>query len=224
MKDIEFNDMYRDVFPFWSSLSEEDRAYICSTTQYLQYDKAKNIHDGNKCTGAFVVKSGCLRVYIMSDDGREVTLYRLYSGDMCMLSASCVIQAITFDVFVDAEENTECLLINAPVYNSICEKYTEMKIYTLELAVSRFSDVMWSIQELLFKSLDKRLASFLWDETRRTGSDMLKMTHEQIAKYMNSAREVVSRMLKYFASEKIVELSRGGLKIIDSEKLRELAF
>lgn len=98
MKDIEFNNMYKDVFPFWNSLSEEDRAYICSTTQYLQYDKAKNIHDGNKCTGAFVVKSGCLRVYIMSDDGREITLYRLYSGDMCMLSASCVIQVITFDV------------------------------------------------------------------------------------------------------------------------------
>lgn len=224
MKDIELNDMYKDVFPFWDGLSEEDRAYICSTTQYLWYDKSKNIHNGNKCTGAFVVKSGCLRVYIMSDDGREVTLYRLYSGDMCMLSASCVIQAITFDVFVDAEENTECLLINASVYNSICEKYTDMKIYTLELAVSRFSDVMWSVQELLFKSLDKRLASFLWDETRRSGSDTLKMTHEQIAKYMNSAREVVSRMLKYFASEKIVELSRGGLKIIDSEKLRELAF
>lgn len=224
MKDIELNDMYKDVFPFWDGLSEEDRAYICSTTQYLWYDKSKNIHNGNKCTGAFVVKSGCLRVYIMSDDGREVTLYRLYSGDMCMLSASCVIQAITFDVFVDAEENTECLLINAPVYNSICEKYTDMKIYTLELAVSRFSDVMWSVQELLFKSLDKRLASFLWDETRRSGSDTLKMTHEQIAKYMNSAREVVSRMLKYFASEKIVELSRGGLKIIDSEKLRKLAF
>jgi CRP/FNR family transcriptional regulator len=139
-----------------------------------------------------------------------------------MLSASCVLKTVTFDVFVDAEENSECYIINGPAFASVSERNPEIKIYSLELAVSRFSDVMWVMQQVLFMSVDKRLAIFLLDESNRTNSDTITMTHEQIAKYMGSAREVVSRMLKYFANEEIVEVSRKGVKIIDKNRLRQL--
>jgi len=81
---------------------------------------------------------------------------------------------------------------------------------------------MWVMQQILFMSTDKRLAVFLTDEAARTGSSTIGLTHEQIAKYIGSAREVVSRMLKYFSTEGIVEVSRKGIKITDKEKLRQL--
>ena len=168
------------------------------------------------------VRSGCLRVYMMSDNGKDITLYRLHSGDMCMLSASCVLKTITFDVFVDAEEDSCCYTISGPAFMKISDNNPKVRIFALETAVSRFSDVMWVMQQILFMSMDKRLAIFLLDESSRTNSDIISFTHEQIARYMGSAREVVSRMLKYFANEGFVEVSRKGVKILDKKRLREL--
>ena len=210
------------MFPFWDKVSRADRQSICSSSSMVTYQKGTNIHDGNDCAGVFLVQEGCLRMYIMSDEGKDITLYRLHSGDMCMLSASCVIQAITFDVLVDAEEDSRCCVISGPAFAAVTEHNPDVKIFTLEKAVSRFSDVMWVMQQILFMSMDKRLAIFLSDESARTGSDVISLTHEQIARYMGSAREVVSRMLKYFSAEGIVEVSRKGVKIIDKTRLRKL--
>ena len=158
----------------------------------------------------------------MSDEGKDITLYRLHPVDLCVLSASCVLETITFDVFVDAEEECECLVISGTAFSAVSGRNPDVKIFALETAVSRFSDVMWVMQQILFMSMDKRLAIFLSDESARTGSDTIALTHGQIARYMGSAREVVSRMLKYFASEGIVEVSRGGVTILDKKRLRRL--
>ncbi|MBR6557576.1 MAG: Crp/Fnr family transcriptional regulator [Clostridia bacterium] len=218
----EYEKVYSEIFPFWKKITEEDKNYICDNSTAISYMKGSTVHDGNGCSGVIFLKKGCLRLYIMSDEGKEITLYRLHNGEMCMLSASCVIGAITFDVFVDAEEESECYIIPGPVYSYIAENNTDIKIFTLETAVSRFSDVMWAIQQMFFMSVDKRLAVFLLDEAARTGSDTISLTQDQIAKYMGSAREVVSRMLKYFSSEGLVEVSRKGVKIIDKTALRRL--
>lgn len=217
-----FESVFSEIFPFWSELSAGDKSFICDHSLALTYKKGAHVHDGEECSGVIFVKSGCLRIYMMSDDGKDVTLYRLHAGDMCMLSASCVLRSITFDVFADAEENSECYIISGSAYASLSERYPSIKIFTLETAVSRFSDVMWVMQQILFMSVDKRLAIFLLDESARTGSDLLPLTHEQIAKYIGSAREVVSRMLKYFSSEGFVELSRGGVRINNKSALRAL--
>lgn len=142
---------------------------------------------------------------------------------MCMLSASCVLQSITFDIFIDAQQESECCIISGSAFAALSERNTDVKIFSLETANARFSDVMWVMQQILFMSMDKRLAIFLSDESARIGSDTIPLTHEQIAKYMGSAREVVSRMLKYFSGEGIVEVSRKGVKIIDKKRLRSLA-
>lgn len=218
-----FEPVFRDTFPFWNKIDEGERDYICNNTVALSYPKGANVHDSSECSGVFFIRSGCLRVYIMSEDGKDITLYRLHLGDMCMLSASCVLQSITFDVFIDAEEASECYVIGGPAFAAVAERNPDIKIFALEIAVSRFSDVMWVMQQILFMSMDKRLAIFLIDESSRFDCDVIELTHEQIARYMGSAREVVSRMLKYFASEGIVEVSRKGVRILDRKRLRSIA-
>lgn len=222
MSDMILQSVYKEIFPFWEKISDSDREYLYQNSYGITYPKGKNIHDGDECSGVILVRSGSLRLYIMSEEGKEITLYRLYKGDLCMLSASCVLDAITFDVFVDAEEDSECFVISGTAFAAVSQRNPDVRIFALETAVRRFSDVMWVIQQILFMSMDKRLAIFLSDEATRTSSDTLTLTHGQIARYMGSAREVVSRMLKYFASEGIVEVSRGGITILNKERLRKL--
>ncbi|MBE6615130.1 MAG: Crp/Fnr family transcriptional regulator [Ruminococcaceae bacterium] len=222
MENCVFSSVYGEVFPFWECLSPEDRDVLCRSSFLLPFEKGTVIHDGSECTGVILVKSGCLRVCMLSEEGKEITLYRLYSGDICILSASCVLQNITFDVFVSAEEDSECCVIGGCAFAQLSERVPEVKIYALEATVSRFSDVMWVMQQILFMSIDKRLAIFLLDESSKTGSDTIKLTHEQIARYMGSAREVVTRMLRYFASEGIVEVTRKGVILLDKPRLRSL--
>lgn len=222
MPDRKLENIYEEIFPFWGKISDTDRDYICLNSHLITYPKGKNIYNGEECFGVVIVRSGSLRLYMMSDEGKDITLYRLHKGDLCMLSASCVLDAVTFDVFVDAEEDSECCVVSGPAFAAVSERNPDIRIFALETAVSRFSDVMWVMQQILFMSMDKRLAIFLLDESARTGSDTLKLTHGQIARYMGSAREVVSRMLKYFASEGIVEAARGGVTILDRNRLRKL--
>ena len=216
-------ELFRLSFPFWDHMNEQDQQTFLRSSHYIQFEKGTNIHDGNECTGVILIRTCSLRLYLLSEEGKEITLYRLFPGDLCMLSASCVLNSITFDVFIDAEEDSECVVVGGCAYEEISNRMPEVKIFTYETALSRFSDVMWVMQQILFMSMDKRLAIFLLDECAKTGSDTVKLTHEQIAKYMGSAREVVSRMLKYFASEGMVVSSRSdGIKILDKKKLRQL--
>lgn len=219
----ELTELFEETFPFWEKMSETDKETFLRSSQSVNFKKGTNIHDGNECTGVIMVKSGSLRMYLLSEEGKEITLYRLSPGEICIFTASCVLEAITFDVFVDSEENSECVVVGGCAYEDLARRMPEAKIFALECAISRFSDIMWVMQQILFMSMDKRLAIFLLDEANKNGSDTVKLTHEQIAKYMGSAREVVSRMLKYFASEGIVSSSRSeGIRILDKKKLRSL--
>lgn len=214
---------FASVFPFWDKLSDDDRALLCRYAVQSNFSRGTNIHGGTgECTGAIVVKSGCVRAYLLSEEGREITLYRLYPGDICMLSASCVLQSITFDVMVDADADCECVILNGKILSEVSARNVYVKNFALETAVSRFSDVMWVMQQILFMSFDKRLAIFLMDELSKSGGDTVKLSYEQIAKYMGSAREVVSRMMKYFTTEGIAEKTRDGIHILDKPKLRNL--
>lgn len=159
---------YKEIFPFWDRIPEADREYICQNSYMVTYPKGKNIHDGSECSGVIIVRSGSIRLYMMSDEGKEITLYRLHSGDMCMLSASCVLEAITFEVFLDVEEDSECYVISGPAFAAVAKRNPDIKIFALETAVGRFSDVMWVMQQILFMSMDKGLLfSFLMNPQGR---------------------------------------------------------
>ena len=215
--------LFEKSFPFWNNLSDDDKAILINSSHDVKFGKGYNIHDGNECTGIILVKSGSLRLYILSEDGKEITLSRLFAGDMCIISAGCVFNSLTFDVFVDSEENSECVILAGCAFEDVSYRLPEVKIFALEAALSLFSNVMWVMQQILFVRMDKRLALFLLEEAQKNDSENIKLTHEQIAKYVGSAREVISRMLKYFVSENIISASRAdGIRIIDKERLREL--
>lgn len=223
MMDSKNKNFIIEILTFWDKLNSREQELILNNTNYRLYGKGENVHGlENDCTGILLIKSGELRTYMLSEDGREITLYRLYKGDVCILSASCILENITFDVFIDAEQDSEVLIINPVTFQKICAENIFAENFSYQKTVERFSDVMWAMQQILFMSFDKRLAVFLLDEASKNGSDSISLTHEQIAKYVGSAREVVSRMLKYFETEGIVRLHRGGLKIVDKKKLKNL--
>jgi len=210
--------------PFWRSTNDSQKASITSAAKHEHYPKGYTLHNGDMdCIGVLIVKSGMLRTYITSEEGRQVTLYRLKEGDICILSASCVLKTITFDVSIEAEVDCDVIQISSFAYSALSEQNIQVELFSYKLATERFSDVMWAMQQILFKSFDKRLAAFLLDESVKEKNDTIHMTHEQIAKYLGTAREVVTRMLKYFSTEGLVSLSRGDVTITDKVKMKSLA-
>lgn len=221
---INIEERLASFLPFWSHLTGEEQARLVAGTQLRHFKRNSVVYDGSgDCLGVLCILSGQLRTYMLSENGREITLYRLYGGDVCVLAASCVLESITFDVAIDAQEDTQLLLIQTSVFRALSEQNIYVKCFGYEQSTERFSDVMWAMQQILFMDADRRLAIFLWDETRKTGSDELHMTQNRIAQNMGSAREVVTRLLKYFVSEGVVELFRGGIRVVDREKLGRLA-
>lgn len=173
------------------------------------------------CKGLMAVRSGQLRTYILSDEGREVTLFRVYANDVCVLSASCLMDSIEFDVLIEATDRTEVLVIPSLCLNQIIKSNPYVELYLYKSATEKFSEVMWTMQQILFQKIDQRVARFLWDESMRNHHDELQMTHDEIAKYIGSAREVVTKVLKYLAEHQAVELRRGKIIILDKEKLKK---
>lgn len=211
-----------DIFPFWSDLNAADQKLMKDSIQIEKYNKGMMIHrcDQN-CKGLLSVSKGQLRIYILSEEGREVTLYRVHEREVCVLSASCLMDSIAFDVLIEAAEDTEVLVLPASSLNQILARNPAVELYLYKTAAENFSDVMWMMQQILFMKIDQRVAQFLWDEMIHKDSTVLKITHDEIARYIGSAREVVTKVMKYFAQEGAVELTRGKVEIKDKNKLRE---
>ena len=214
---------FQSIFPVWNKLNAIQKNRILGGLITRKVKKGTLIHNGSMdCTGLLLVKSGQLRAYILSDEGREITIYRLFDMDMCLFSASCMMRSIQFEVTIKAEKDTELWVIPAEIYKSIMEESAPVANYTNELMAARFSDVMWLMEQAMWKSLDKRVAAFLLEESTIEGTNELKITHETIANHLGSHREVITRMLRYFQNEGMVRLSRGTVIILDERKLEEL--
>lgn len=223
MPSIDIRSVLTDALPFWKDLTPDQQDYLVSSSSGKTFKKNQTIHSADtECIGMLLVTSGSLRVYMLSEEGKDITLYRIHAGETCILSASCVLKSITFDVFIDAVEDCEVLQISAPSISAVMKQNIYVECYAYKMATERFSDVMWAMRQIFFMSFDKRLAIFLLDESSASHSDEIKMTHEQIARLMGDAREVVTRMLKYFSTEGYVELSRGTVKIINKNALKKL--
>ena len=210
----------QDFFPFWNRLSSTWQKRLEDSATLRTYKKNAVIHQGRQnCLGLLLLLQGQVRAYIITEEGRELTLYRLFERDICLFSASCVFNSIQFDVFISADQDTSLLHIPPEIYRECIEECAPAAMYTNELMASRFSEVMWVLDQILSKKLDARLAAFLLEEAELSGTKCLAITHEQIANHLGSAREVITRMLKYFQSEGLVSLSRGHVDIIDETAL-----
>jgi len=209
----------KEYLPFWGDLKKEEQGLVIDNMKSLTFKWGSFLHTGLNCTGLILVKSGQLRVFIISDTGKEITLYRLFDRDICILSASCLFKNINFEVHVEAIEDSEVFLLPTELFQRLSNSNIKVNSFITKLMAAKLSDVMWILEQILFMSFDKRLALYLSEEIAITGSDTIHKTHEEIAKDMGSAREVVSRMLKYFEREGIVTLSRNTIKIIDTQRL-----
>ncbi len=214
---------FRQYFTFWDSLTSSEQETLCSATHSAFYEKGENVHGMGGCTGVIVIEKGCLRGYLLSEEGREVTLFRAYPGEVIILSAPCALRqdGISFDLMIDAEEDSHLLIVDGDAYASVTKTNIYAENFTLRAAAARLSEAVWVTQQILFMRFDKRLAAFLLEESGRQG-DRLRLTHDQIARYLGSAREVVTRMLRYFTAEKIIQQGRGIIEITDKEKLTDI--
>ncbi len=214
---------YLTYLPVFNKLTKEQQETLTNASQIRNFKKGEFLHNSsNHCTGLMLVLSGQVRAFIMSEDGREITMYRLFERDICLFSASCMMNSIQFDIAISAEKDTEVLVIPTDIYKSIMDISAPLANYTNEIMASRFSDVMWLIDQIMWKSFDKRLAEFLLNEANIDGTDILKITHEEIGNHLGHPREVVTRMLKYFQNEGMVKLSRGTIEILDEAGLEKI--
>ena len=217
-------ELFQQIFSFWDKLSEEEKGVLTENSANIFYESGESIFNGDiNCVGVLIVKSGQIRTFMLSEEGREITLFRLSQGELCILSASCVLKDITFDVNIDVVEDAEVVIIRSKEFSQLMDKNIYIENFFSKIIADRFSKTMWVMEQVLFMRFDKRLALFLLSESEELNSDVISLTHEQIAKYTSSAREVVSRMLKYFEKENIIKMSRGKIKLIDKEKLAEYA-
>jgi CRP/FNR family transcriptional regulator len=212
-----------DTLGFWKDLTPQQRPVLKEAVIVKSFTAGESMHSGSEqCSGLFLIRSGQVRAYILSETGKEITLYRLFDRDVCIFSASCIMKNITFDINVEVEKDTKAYLIPTAIYRKLSDESLAIQIFTNNLMASRFSDVMWIMEQALFTSFDKRLASFLQEQMVIEESTTLVITHEKIAAHLGTAREVVTRMLKYFQNDGIVALSRGIIEIRSEEKLRRL--
>ena len=215
---------FSHYFPIWNKLTREQQQRLSDVTELQQIKRGTVIHDGSpECKGMVLVKSGQLRAYLLSDEGREITICRFFEMDICLFSASCVMPNMMFDVFIEAEKDTEIFVIPACLYQNLMDESLPLSTYSRDLITNHFSEVMWLMEQIMWRSFDKRLAGFLVEEARIDETDSLKITHEKIAAHMGTAREVVTRMLRWFQSEGMVKLTRGTVELTDKKALQKLA-
>lgn len=212
-----------EFFPFWEKLTEAQQEKLLEVSHPLNVKAGTVVHNGSMdCLGLLLLKNGQLRVYTLSEEGREVTLYRLFELDICLFSASCVMPSVQFEVVIEAEKDTDMIVIPSCLFKNLMEDSAPVANYANQLISSRFSEVMWLMEQVMWKSFDKRLAKFLLEESALEGTTVLKITHEKIANHIGSAREVVTRMLRYFQGEGMVSLSRGIVELTDLKALQQL--
>ena len=215
---------FAEYLPFWNKLTGDQKEKISNVIEFRQIKKGTRIHDSSAdCLGLVMMKSGQLRAYILSEDGREITISRLFDYDVSLLSASCVMPDMQFNVMIEAEKDSEFWSIPACLFKNLVDESLAVSNYSRKLLSGNFSELMWLMEQIMWKSFDKRLASFLLEEAAIEGTNILKITHEKVANHMGTAREVVTRMLRYFQSEGMVKLTRGGIELCDLNKLSAIS-
>ena len=208
---------------FWNHLQESGKESLIQNSKIIEYHAGDGVYSGGtQCLGMMTVLDRILRTYLLSDEGKEVTIYRLREGDVCVLAASCMLSAITFDVEMEAQTDTRILLVPVWLLSKLQEENVYVENFIYKEAAKRFSDVIEALQQMMFMSLTQRVASFLLDESAKQNTSSIFMTHEEIAKIIGSAREAVSRILKQMAKNGYISLNRGEIKIEEKARLYQL--
>lgn len=209
---------------FWNKLSEEEKAVAQRGMTQHTYEKGVYILGfSDACLGMVYIRKGAIRVFITSEEGREITLFHISEGECCVFSSACAIGGITLDVQMVAESEVELSAIHAGTVAKLMESNIHFKCFAYELSTTRYSTVVWVMQQILFAHFDERMARLLLSVYEKTGDKTIRMTQEAMAQEVNSAREVVARMLRQFASDGWIEVKRGAVALKNIEALKNIA-
>ena len=218
MKELE------EAFPFVKRLDREEKELIMENTRIRKYKKGDIVHEGEiDCTGVIGIIQGRVKTFMLSSKGKEVALFRLLPKDACILSAYCMMNNIVFDVHVSAEEDSEILVVNPEYFEDLTKRNAEAEKFRNDIIAMRFSEVMWLVEQVMFKRMDQRIAGFLLEMINIGGTSEILLSHQEIADNLGTAREVVSRILKYFERDGVIKISRKTIEILDIDKIYEIA-
>lgn len=207
--------------PFYPYLNAEEKSFLAASVRSYTVKRGEVIHSHNAdCLGLLSVLSGTVSVSALSDDGKEVSVFLLKKGDTCTLSAACIMKSFDADVHFLAETNVTLSVLPAAPLNQVMHVNLRVECEIYKMASSLFGRVMQAMQRLLFFSIPHRIADFLLQESGGKDGVSLRLTHEQLAKYIGSAREVVTLCLKRFQENGYVTLSYGKITVIDAKALR----
>lgn len=208
MENIE--DKLLKCLPMLQNAENEVRQDFFQNGKTVRISQANFISfEGSQCSNLAILINGRARVYKLGENGREITLYRIEKGESCILTASCILSDREFPAFAVAETDIEAFVIPAKTFLDWIGKYRFWQNYVFELVSKRLGAIIAVVEEIAFKRVDTRIASFLVQSNNRT----IHQTHQEIAVELGTSREVVSRILKDFEHEGLVSLSRGTVKI-----------
>ena len=177
--------------------------------------------EGDDCTHLALITAGTARVFKLAESGREITLYRIESGECCILTASCMLSGRVFPAIASVENELQAILIPKARVKAWMQTHEVWRRFLWDLLAERLGDVISLIEEVAFRRMDRRLADYLVEQTDSRGP-LLRATHQQIAADLGTSREVVSRMLKDFQLRGTLDLARGRIKIHDLDDLRRI--
>lgn len=211
------------ALPFYHTLTASGRSILEQHLKSFSCSKGQLVQGGGEdAYGMVYVEDGNLSVVLLSEEGREVSLLQLRRGDICFLSASRTVTGLSFDVTIEAESDARLLVLPSTSLELMIRNSPSFATFVHDQISKDFSTTVRLLQSILFCTFDQRLASYLYEKTTNTGALTLNLTHEQIARHIGSAREVVSRALKRFSALGIVSVSRGSITVLDKEALKKL--
>ena len=214
---------YLRQLPFWEKLSGEHRELCLRRAREETFGAGEMVYVPTQgCLGMIQVLEGVLQVSLTVEDGRRATMSRLRGGELCMLTMSCMLTDITFDVEIRAEEPSRLLIIPADTFSRLAEENLYVENFSYRVITGRFSSVMQAVRQMLFCSLEERVVSFLLDESAATGSDTVRVTQEKLAQDIGSAREAVGRVLKRLGSRGLIQIGRGAVRLRDQGALYQM--
>jgi CRP/FNR family transcriptional regulator, anaerobic regulatory protein len=209
--------------PFYDLLTKEEKGEILNNSEIRFFRKGETIGSlSNHPTGPFLILEGSVRAIIDDDNFREITLFTLYPKEIGLLSASCILEYISFDAKFIVEQESIFLVIKSNIIKKIMDENIEVKCVVLETLMDRFSFCMSTVRDLLFTKYDRRIASFLYERYIYTKELEFYITQEEIAKLTSSVREVAGKAIRKLGTEGVLEYSRGRIKILDVEKLKKM--
>lgn len=207
-----------ELYPVLSGIRKELRERLSSELQTVQVQTGTVLFDETQpCLGFPFLLHGSIRVIKTSDNGRELPLYRVFPGESCIVSSSCLLGHAEYNARGIADGDTTLVVVPRPLFDELLEEST-FRDFVFQLFSERIADLMRLVEEVAFQRLDQRLAALLLGKGR-----VVRTTHQHLADELGSVREMVSRLLKVFSEQNLVSLGREQIEILDPAKLRELA-